>query len=144
MGYVWCEIRQQSSEEPCDETSFGKKMSSFLKFSCELKRSFLGPRILRQSTSYLGFRLKGLNDFPTGLHLFLCLYCFIYYMHAYMYNFLFSCAQTRSPRVPAEPTLLAALNSTKPICLSTSRDQKIKKQSPVYHYISIIIHINQL
>ena len=25
MGYVWCEIRQQSSEEPCDETSFGKK-----------------------------------------------------------------------------------------------------------------------
>ena len=24
-GYVWCEIRQQSSEEPCDETSFGKK-----------------------------------------------------------------------------------------------------------------------
>ena len=24
MGYVWCEIRQQSSEEPCDETSFGK------------------------------------------------------------------------------------------------------------------------
>ena len=27
MGYVWCEIRQQSSEEPCDETSFGKKNS---------------------------------------------------------------------------------------------------------------------
>ena len=25
VGYVWCEIRQQSSEEPCDETSFGKK-----------------------------------------------------------------------------------------------------------------------
>ena len=24
VGYVWCEIRQQSSEEPCDETSFGK------------------------------------------------------------------------------------------------------------------------
>ena len=24
MGYVWCEIRQQSSEEPCDETSFRK------------------------------------------------------------------------------------------------------------------------
>ena len=23
VGYVWCEIRQQSSEEPCDETSFG-------------------------------------------------------------------------------------------------------------------------
>ena len=26
VGYVWCEIRQQSSEEPCDETSFGKNM----------------------------------------------------------------------------------------------------------------------
>ena len=26
VGYVWCEIRQQSSEEPCDETSFGKKL----------------------------------------------------------------------------------------------------------------------
>ena len=25
VGYVWCEIRKQSSEEPCDETSFGKK-----------------------------------------------------------------------------------------------------------------------
>ena len=25
VGYVWREIRQQSSEEPCDETSFGKK-----------------------------------------------------------------------------------------------------------------------
>ena len=25
VGYVWCEIRQQSSEEPCDETSSGKK-----------------------------------------------------------------------------------------------------------------------
>ena len=23
--YAWCDIRQQSSEEPCDETSFGKK-----------------------------------------------------------------------------------------------------------------------
>ena len=23
VGYVWCEIRKQSSEEPCDETSFG-------------------------------------------------------------------------------------------------------------------------
>ena len=32
VGYVWCEIRQQSSEEPCDETSFGKKgaMSLFI------------------------------------------------------------------------------------------------------------------
>ena len=28
VGYVWCEIRQQSSEEPCDETSFGKKKGS--------------------------------------------------------------------------------------------------------------------
>ena len=28
VGYVWCEIRQQSSEEPCDETSFGKKMQT--------------------------------------------------------------------------------------------------------------------
>ena len=28
MGYVWCEIRQQSSEEPCDETSFGKKATT--------------------------------------------------------------------------------------------------------------------
>ena len=28
VGYVWCEIRQQSSEEPCDETSFGKKKST--------------------------------------------------------------------------------------------------------------------
>ena len=27
VGYVWCEIRQQSSEEPCDETSFGKNNS---------------------------------------------------------------------------------------------------------------------
>ena len=25
VGYVWCEIRKQSSEEPCDETSFGNK-----------------------------------------------------------------------------------------------------------------------
>ena len=25
-GYVWCEIRQQSSEEPCDETSFGNNV----------------------------------------------------------------------------------------------------------------------
>jgi len=29
VGYVWCEIRQQSSEEPCDETSFGKKKITF-------------------------------------------------------------------------------------------------------------------
>ena len=29
VGYVWCEIRQQSSEEPCDETSFGKKLNLF-------------------------------------------------------------------------------------------------------------------
>ena len=28
VGYVWCEIRKQSSEEPCDETSFGKKAFS--------------------------------------------------------------------------------------------------------------------
>ena len=28
VRYVWCEIRQQSSEEPCDETSFGKKKVS--------------------------------------------------------------------------------------------------------------------
>ena len=28
VGYVWCEIRQQSSEEPCDETSFGKKIKN--------------------------------------------------------------------------------------------------------------------
>ena len=28
VGYVWCEIRQQSSEEPCDETSFGKNIST--------------------------------------------------------------------------------------------------------------------
>ena len=27
VGYVWCEIRKQSSEEPCDETSFGKNIS---------------------------------------------------------------------------------------------------------------------
>ena len=27
VGYVWCEIRQQSSEEPCDETSFGNNGS---------------------------------------------------------------------------------------------------------------------
>ena len=27
VGYVWCEIRKQSSEEPCDETSFGKKQN---------------------------------------------------------------------------------------------------------------------
>ena len=26
VGYVWCEIRQQSSEEPCDETSFGRSV----------------------------------------------------------------------------------------------------------------------
>ena len=30
VGYVWCEIRQQSSEEPCDETSFGKKICDSL------------------------------------------------------------------------------------------------------------------
>ena len=29
LGYVWCEIRQQSSEEPCDETSFGKNIQVF-------------------------------------------------------------------------------------------------------------------
>ena len=29
VGYVWCEIRKQSSEEPCDETSFGKKLFAF-------------------------------------------------------------------------------------------------------------------
>ena len=29
VGYVWREIRQQSSEEPCDETSFGKKSRTF-------------------------------------------------------------------------------------------------------------------
>ena len=28
VGYVWCEIRKQSSEEPCDETSFGKKLDT--------------------------------------------------------------------------------------------------------------------
>ena len=27
---MWCEIRKQSSEEPCDETSFGKKALSSL------------------------------------------------------------------------------------------------------------------
>ena len=32
VGYVWCEIRQQSSEEPCDETSFGKKQHRVKKF----------------------------------------------------------------------------------------------------------------
>ena len=35
VGYVWCEIRQQSSEEPCDETSFGKK-DEFLVESWEM------------------------------------------------------------------------------------------------------------
>ena len=33
VGYVWCEIRQQSSEEPCDETSFGKKYQEIV-FTC--------------------------------------------------------------------------------------------------------------
>ena len=28
VGYVWCEIRQQSSEEPCDETSFGNNVKT--------------------------------------------------------------------------------------------------------------------
>ena len=32
VGYVWCEIRQQSSEEPCDETSFGKNSFFLLSF----------------------------------------------------------------------------------------------------------------
>ena len=30
VGYVWCEIRKQSSEEPCDETSFGKKLTDHI------------------------------------------------------------------------------------------------------------------
>ena len=34
VGYVWCEIRQQSSEEPCDETSFGKKIKSHCCHTC--------------------------------------------------------------------------------------------------------------
>ena len=41
VGYVWCEIRQQSSEEPCDETSFGKKklshsinIKNIIKYTC--------------------------------------------------------------------------------------------------------------
>ena len=37
VGYVWCEIRQQSSEEPCDETSFGKKKRSKAISCCSSK-----------------------------------------------------------------------------------------------------------
>ena len=37
VGYVWCEIRQQSSEEPCDETSFGKKQQQKLSKSKNIR-----------------------------------------------------------------------------------------------------------
>ncbi len=38
--YAWCDIRQQSSEEPCDETSFGgkKKTCVFFRFVFEKDR----------------------------------------------------------------------------------------------------------
>ena len=42
VGYVWCEIRQQSSEEPCDETSFGKKATKDRKVLTFLMLSQLG------------------------------------------------------------------------------------------------------
>ena len=46
VGYVWCEIRQQSSEEPCDETSFGKntrqqfKVNDFPKYTCLIAAAY--------------------------------------------------------------------------------------------------------
>ena len=40
VGYVWCEIRQQSSEEPCDETSFGKNHT---KRDCKYKQMSIDP-----------------------------------------------------------------------------------------------------
>ena len=50
VGYVWCEIRQQSSEEPCDETSFGKKMQTAstnkLRFFLKEMVFFLGKLLL--------------------------------------------------------------------------------------------------
>ena len=39
VGYVWCEIRKQSSEEPCDETSFREKgLTTGLFFSTMIPR----------------------------------------------------------------------------------------------------------
>ena len=46
VGNVWCEIRQQSSEEPCDETSFGKKMVCF--GACRKKTWLLAVACKRQ------------------------------------------------------------------------------------------------
>ena len=48
VGYVWCEIRKQSSEEPCDETSFGKKCNFefFSQKSSDLILAISGLQIL--------------------------------------------------------------------------------------------------
>ena len=54
MGYVWCEIRQQSSEEPCDETSFGKKKI------INVVNSYL-PTSLDNPVPFLGFEAPGLD-----------------------------------------------------------------------------------
>ena len=53
VGYVWCEIRQQSSEEPCDETSFGKNDHAYLfialaVFSCSTN---VGKQVFERNSS---------------------------------------------------------------------------------------------
>ena len=66
--YAWCDIRQQSSEEPCDETSFGKNEN---RLNMTLRIKLLGfsahfkiPRCLRPTC------LRDLNVFqPVRRHL---------------------------------------------------------------------------
>ena len=74
VGYVWCEIRQQSSEEPCDETSFGKKRDGiFQEFRMKIV-SFLDDVFLHLvrnfHAQFLGFPavwcLEGRCDHRTG------------------------------------------------------------------------------
>ena len=48
VGYVWCEIRQQSSEEPCDETSFGKKFHVAILLPFILRIEAGGKKLLRK------------------------------------------------------------------------------------------------
>ena len=53
VGYVWCEIRQQSSEEPCDETSFGKNIYRFKKHKIKkINLIFQNHKIIKKINLY--------------------------------------------------------------------------------------------
>ena len=62
VGYVWCEIRQQSSEEPCDETSFGEKKKITVAQppkNCPQKEISFG----RENSSFLAVAVADLSGY---------------------------------------------------------------------------------